>query len=194
LILIQFSFLGLEVGLFIGGCPLEVDIRRVSTCHIAVGTPGRLVHLIQEFGMDLSSVKVFVMDEADKLFEESFAGDVRIITGVLPPTVQVLAVSATFEDDTEKHISLSGILKDPVKVQLDIGGPALLGVEQYAMDVRKSYNFVPEEGQSVKAEDITQLKIKSILDLLAVVPYGQAIIFSEYQLKYVQAFSECANK
>jgi len=65
------------VGVFIGGLPIEEDRRRAKHCHIAVGTPGRLKHLIDDQLLDMSHVKLIVIDEADKLLEPSFEPDIR---------------------------------------------------------------------------------------------------------------------
>lgn len=169
------------MGLFIGGCALSENLRQMAECQIVVGTPGRLAHLIREFGMDLSSVQISVLDEADKLFEDSFSGDLPLIAQNVPCTAQFLAVSATFEDGIEKQVSL--LLKNPVKIQLDVADLSLIGVKQYGMDVRKVYGFSPEQGQSVKLEEMVQLKLRSLLEALRTIPYAQAIVFSAYQLK-----------
>ena len=52
---------------FIGGLSLKEDVNQVKRCHIVVGTPGRVKQLIEERNLDMTALKVFVMDEADKL-------------------------------------------------------------------------------------------------------------------------------
>lgn len=61
---------------FIGGLPLETDQEKCKTCHIAVGTPGRVKQLIEKGCLKTKTMRVFILDEADKLMEESFADDV----------------------------------------------------------------------------------------------------------------------
>jgi superfamily II DNA/RNA helicase len=65
------------VHLFIGGLPLEEDERNIQHCHIAVGTPGRVTHLIKKFCRKTRCVRLLVLDEADKLMEPSFLPDVK---------------------------------------------------------------------------------------------------------------------
>lgn len=67
----------LKVKAFIGGIPIESDRKNLLKCQIAVGAPGRVKHLISEGLMNVSAVRLFVLDEADKLMEESFRKDIR---------------------------------------------------------------------------------------------------------------------
>jgi ATP-dependent RNA helicase DDX20 len=73
----RLKFSGLKVGVFIGGLPVDEDKRRAKNCHIAVGTPGRLKHLINDKLLDVSFIRLVVIDEADKLLEPSFEPDIR---------------------------------------------------------------------------------------------------------------------
>lgn len=61
---------------FIGGLPLETDQEKCKKCQIAVGTPGRVKQLIEKGSLKTNTVRVFILDEADKLMEDSFADDV----------------------------------------------------------------------------------------------------------------------
>lgn len=71
-----FSFVGLNVQVFIGGLPVEADLAKCKSCHIAVGTPGRVKQLIEKGALKPKSMRLFILDEADKLMEESFSDDV----------------------------------------------------------------------------------------------------------------------
>ena len=56
---------------FIGGLAIADDVLKTDDCHIIVGTPGRLQELLVRGHLDLSAVRMFVMDEADKLLTGS---------------------------------------------------------------------------------------------------------------------------
>lgn len=59
--------------LFIGGTKMNNDQTLLrSGCHVIVGTPGRLVQLVHTHQLELKSIGLFVLDEADKLMEENF--------------------------------------------------------------------------------------------------------------------------
>ncbi len=52
------------------------DVRKLKTCHLAIGTPGRIKQLIEEKHLKTEAIRMFVLDEADKLMEKSFYNDV----------------------------------------------------------------------------------------------------------------------
>ncbi len=97
--------------------------------------PGRLLDLISQNKIDLSSVETLVIDEADRMFDMGFLPDIRRILKHLPQKRQNLLFSATMPDDI-RHLA-SVILKDAVTVQIDITKPvstithALYPVEQH---------------------------------------------------------------
>jgi len=64
---------------FIGGLPLEEDKQKLHDCHIAVGSPGRVKHLIQMGHLKTSNVRLFVLDEADQLMEPTFLKDIKYV-------------------------------------------------------------------------------------------------------------------
>lgn len=67
----------IKVEAFIGGLPVEQDKKKIAKCQVAVGAPGRMKHLISSGLMDLSAVRLLVLDEADRLMEENFKSDIR---------------------------------------------------------------------------------------------------------------------
>lgn len=59
-----------------GGLPVEADLEKCKSCHIAVGTPGRVKQLIEKGALKPKTMRLFILDEADKLMEDSFADEV----------------------------------------------------------------------------------------------------------------------
>jgi ATP-dependent RNA helicase DDX20 len=79
-----------SVAAFVGGLPIINDEKRLRrTCHVVVGTPGRLVALAQNGSLQLGSIKLFVLDEADQLLAEAFYPDVTWLYDQLPKRKQV---------------------------------------------------------------------------------------------------------
>lgn len=74
-----FLSLGLKVECFIGGMAIEADKKKCEGCHIAVGAPGRVKHLIDKGLLKVSSIRLFVLDEADKLMDTSFQKDIKFV-------------------------------------------------------------------------------------------------------------------
>lgn len=70
--------LGLKIEYFVGGISIEEDKKKLQ-CHIAVGAPGRIKHLIEMKFLAVSKVKLFVLDEVDKLMEFNFQTDIKLV-------------------------------------------------------------------------------------------------------------------
>ena len=82
--------------------------------HILVATPGRLLDLIGQGYISLDTIKVFVLDEADRMLDMGFIHDIRKILKLLPDKRQSLFFSATMPDNI---VELSRkILKQPKKI------------------------------------------------------------------------------
>ena len=64
----------IKTGVFYGGTPMQKDIETLSNKdthpHIIVATPGRLNALVRDKKLRLGSVKVFVLDECDKMLDQ----------------------------------------------------------------------------------------------------------------------------
>eukprot|EP00889_Picochlorum_renovo_P008217 jgi/Picre1/35247/NNA_002709.t1 len=92
---------GMSVVTCIGGLPTSQDERLLGRgCHVVVGTPGRLLSLIERKSLIVGSIQLVVLDEADRLMENAFFPTVQRILAALPREKQVMALSATFQDDT----------------------------------------------------------------------------------------------
>lgn len=63
----------------IGGMSVQDDIAKLQRCQIAIGTPGRVRQLVEEGFLRTDLVRLFVLDEADKMLEPSFVNDVFYI-------------------------------------------------------------------------------------------------------------------
>lgn len=69
----------MKVESFIGGVQIESDRKKLATCHIAIGAPGRVKHLIDKGYLKIDHVRLYVLDEADKLMEDSFQKDIKYV-------------------------------------------------------------------------------------------------------------------
>ena len=82
-----------------------------------IATPGRLLHLVVEMSLSLSSVQYVVFDEADRLFELGFATALTEILARLPASRQTLLFSATLPKSLVEFAKAG--LHDPKLVRLD---------------------------------------------------------------------------
>lgn len=82
--------------------------------HVVVGTPGRVAHLLRSGHLELDSLRVLVLDEADRMLDMGFAEEVEGIVSHAPADRQTLLFSATFPEGVD---ALSGrTQRDPVQV------------------------------------------------------------------------------
>ncbi|XP_034836563.1 probable ATP-dependent RNA helicase Dbp45A [Maniola hyperantus] len=104
----QFQILGqqlkLRVCIVTGGTDqLEESLKLSKRPHIVVAMPGRLAdHITGCDTFSLKKIKYLVLDEADRLFSESFQGDLETIFEALPQKRQNLLFSATITDDVRE--------------------------------------------------------------------------------------------
>ncbi|RYE93374.1 MAG: DEAD/DEAH box helicase, partial [Myxococcales bacterium] len=83
---------------------------------VLVATPGRLLDLMQQGQARLGQLKIFVLDEADRMLDMGFLPDVRRIVAQVPKERQTLFFSATMPDDIV-HLANS-MLIDPTRVEV----------------------------------------------------------------------------
>jgi len=83
-----------------GGVGYEAQFKAIQGGpEIVVATPGRLLDIHEQGRIDLRSVEILVLDEADRMLDMGFIRDIRKIIALLPPRRQNLLFSATFTED-----------------------------------------------------------------------------------------------
>ncbi|KAL9124389.1 MAG: hypothetical protein Q9217_006276 [Psora testacea] len=108
----------LKCVLLVGGDSLEEQFGFMSANpDIVIATPGRFLHLKVEMGLDLSSIRYVVFDEADRLFEMGFAAQLTEILHALPQSRQTLLFSATLPKSLVEFARAG--LQEPNLVRLD---------------------------------------------------------------------------
>ncbi|XP_035750785.1 probable ATP-dependent RNA helicase DDX20 [Egretta garzetta] len=158
---------GLECHVFIGGTPLNQDKVRLKKCHIAVGSPGRIKQLIELDYLNTASIRLFILDEADKLLEEgSFQEQINWIYSSLPANKQMLAVSATYPESLAN--ALTRYMREPTFVRLNPTDPSLIGLKQYY----KIVNSHPLPHKTFEE------KTQHLQELFSKIPFNQALVFS----------------
>jgi ATP-dependent RNA helicase RhlE len=88
---------GLKVAAVYGGVPLNAQAKRAKSAHILVATPGRLQDLAERRLVDLSHIRVLVLDEADRMLDMGFQPQVDRIVRRLPRNRQTMFFSATLD-------------------------------------------------------------------------------------------------
>ena len=118
-----------------GGVNIRPQIRQLARgTDILVATPGRLLDLLGQGAIRLDHVKMWVLDEADRMLDMGFIPAMRRIHAELPKQRQTLMFSATFSGEIE---NLAGeFLHQPKKIQVTPANTTVSCIDQtvYAVD------------------------------------------------------------
>lgn len=120
----------------IGGKSISEDIRRLEHgVQVVSGTPGRVFDMIKRKALQTRSMKMLVLDEADEMLNKGFKEQIYDIYRYLPPTTQVVLLSATLPvevlDMTRKFMNT------PLKVLVKRDELTLEGIKQFFVAVEK---------------------------------------------------------
>lgn len=155
----------LSCGVFTGGVPVSDDQRRLRRpCQIVVATPGRLCCLVHKGEINLQSIRLLVLDEADQLFSGSLRDSVEVLFSCLPEAKQSLALSATYTDEILTEIENQ--MDAPQRVFIDESEKGLIGVKQ-------CYKIVDDD----------QSKIQALLEIFKSASFHQAVVFCNCRRK-----------
>ena len=83
---------------------------------IVIATPGRLLDLISQDALDISTVHTLVLDEADRMLDMGFIHDIKKILAMLPSKRQNLLFSATFSKEIKRLAD--GLLNNPALIEV----------------------------------------------------------------------------
>ena len=122
-----------------GGVGYEPQLDSLAEgVDVVVGTPGRLLDLVQRKNLDLSQIKVLVLDEADEMLDLGFLPDVEALIALTPRSRQTMLFSATMPTPI---VSLARThLNQPVNVRAETGD-AQLTVPDTAQFVYQAHNL-----------------------------------------------------
>jgi ATP-dependent RNA helicase RhlE len=111
------KYLDINSTVVFGGVGMNPQIDRIKRgVDILVATPGRLLDLQQQGFLDLSTVEVLVLDEADRMLDMGFIHDVKKVLALVPKDKQSLLFSATFSDEIRELANT--LLKNPQSIQV----------------------------------------------------------------------------
>merc|ERR1712100_115580 len=159
------SHTSVQVHCCIGGTKMGQDIAKLEQGqHIVSGTPGRVFDMIKRQALSTRSIKMVVLDEADEMLHQGFREAIYDIYRYLPPSTQVVLVSATLTQDvldmTEKFMT------NPLRILIKRDEVTLDGIKQFFVAVEK--------------ED---WKFETLCDLYDTLTITQAVIFCNTKRK-----------
>ncbi len=120
------------VAMFVGGVKYDPQIKKLERgIDVAIATPGRLIDLMERGAVDLSAVRVLVLDEADRMLDMGFWPQVERIVKETPDDRQTLLFSATIDRSQDK--TMFSLLNDPAIVEIAHRGDTADKVDQYVI-------------------------------------------------------------
>jgi len=131
------KYLNIKHTVIFGGVNQHSQTKKLQTgVDILIATPGRLLDLMNQRYVDLQYIKIFTLDEADRMLDMGFIHDVKKIIAKLPQKKQSLFFSATMPPvivDLTKNL-----LVNPIKVEVAPVSSAAETVQQKLYHVDKS--------------------------------------------------------
>ncbi len=122
-----------------GGQDIDRQLKALKAgAQVVVGTPGRTMDLMRRGSLNISSVRMVVLDEADEMLDMGFREDIEIILRETPEERQTVMFSATMPEDILKLVKR--YQRDPV--QIDVTGRRI-----DAPDIDQTYFEVPDKSK-----------------------------------------------
>lgn len=158
------QYMDVNCTLCIGRTNMQDCIRESKKSQIVIGTPGRIIDMIVGKFLDVSNLKLFVLDEADDLLSlgtsnsQGFLDQTRDLLQLLPPKAQIALFSATMP---QQILDLTkNFMDSPLEFLKPKSHLTLEGIKQYYINVeREDYKF------------------DTLIDLYSSISISQAIIY-----------------
>jgi ATP-dependent RNA helicase len=159
------DYMNVQCHACIGGKSIGEDIRRLDYGVQAIsGTPGRVFDMIRRRHLRTRNIKMFVIDEADEMLNQGFKEQIYDIYRYLPPSVQVVLISATLPqevlDMTKKFMN------EPIRILVKRDELTLEGIKQFFVAVERE-----------------EWKFDTLCDLYDTLTITQAVIFCNTKRK-----------
>ncbi len=123
-----------KVATIVGGRPVKGQVRALEGgAQIVVGTPGRIIDLINRRILKLECVDVCILDEADRMLDIGFRPDIEKIMRSLPDTRQTLLLSATLPAPVERLAQK--YMKKPQRIDMSEDNVVVDTIEQFVVTV-----------------------------------------------------------
>ena len=130
------SYMGLTYNLSVGGTTIRDNIDELlKNPQIVIGTPGRVLDMINKKALNTRTLKILVIDEADEMLSKIFSNQIYDIFRFLPNNIQVGLFSATM---TPEFFKISNnFMRNPVKILVKNEELTLEGIKQFYINIEK---------------------------------------------------------
>ncbi|MEM7539569.1 MAG: DEAD/DEAH box helicase [Chloroflexota bacterium] len=166
---------GLRILPVYGGQPYDRQIRRLRKgVDVVVGTPGRLLDLIRQKALDLSHIKILVLDEADEMLSLGFIEDIESILSNVPDERQTALFSATVPPEIRRLAEQ--YMHDPQSVSIK--------TKQRTVDTIEQRYYIAKESD----------KLAALTRLFEMEEITSALIFVKTRLDTGNVANELTNR
>lgn len=157
------KYTNIKFNLSVKGIPLRENIESLKAKpHIVIGTPGRVIDMMNKGVLDTKKLKLLVIDEADEMLSDGFVDQIHKVFINLPNDSQTALFSATmnqnFFDITKKFMN------KPINILIKNDELTLEGIKQYYINVEKH-----------------EYKFDTLCDLYSVLTINQSMIYCNSQ-------------
>ena len=131
------KYMKVHFNLSVGGTMVQENISELlKNPHVVIGTPGRVLDMINKKALNTRFLKMLVIDEADEMLSKIFSNQIYDIFRFLPNNIQVGLFSATM---TEEFFKLTKcFMRNPVTILVKNEELTLEGIKQYYINLEKS--------------------------------------------------------
>lgn len=159
------DYLNVQCHACIGGTSVGEDIRKLDYGqHIVSGTPGRVYDMIRRRHLRTKNIKMLILDESDELLNMGFKDQIYDVYRYLPPSTQVVLLSATLPQDVLEMTNK--FMTDPIRILVKRDELTLEGIKQFFVAVEKE-----------------EWKFDTLCDLYDTLTITQAVIFCNTRRK-----------
>ena len=161
------EFMNIKAGLVIGGINVDETKKILKRgVQAIIGTPGRILHMLNDKIFNINKMKLLIIDEADELLSIGFEEQLRNIIETFNNKIQIGLFSATLSD---KCLLLTKyFMNDPINIFVKTDELTLEGINQYYINVEK--------------ED---WKLDILCDLYETITVSQTVIFCGSKKKVI---------
>ena len=168
------KFMKIDINLSVGGISIGDNIESLRrNPKVIIGTPGRVLDMMQKQYINKNTLKMLILDEADELLSHIFINQIYDIFQNLTPEIQVCLFSATMNEGffniTKKF------MRDPIKILVKNEELTLEGIKQYYINVERNEN-----------------KYDTLCDIYSNISISQSIIYCN-SIKIVEILSNRLN-
>jgi translation initiation factor 4A len=153
------QYMNISINLSVGGTTVRNNIDELlKNPHIVIGTPGRVLDMINKKALDTRDLRLMILDEADEMLSKIFSNQIYDIFRFLPNNIQVGLFSATM---TAEFFRISKcFMRNPVKILVKDEDLTLEGIKQFYINLEHN-----------------EFKYETLCDLYDLCSVSQTIIY-----------------